>query len=160
MIMYYPQDIYKEIGPTGIVPGSHYIAQRLAGIDQLSSYAHGPAGTCTMIHYDIWHRKMKNFTDLRRYMVKFEFIRMRRPSAVTWDSAVTDWSNPADQPGVALEPVWRATWHWLGGRSLPDLTPDANVELDAAVIGIAGPDDRQRAAAIADIARLGQGQSP
>ncbi len=155
MIMYYPQDIYKEIGPTGIVPGSHYIAQRLTEIDQLGSHAKGPAGTCTMIHYDIWHRKMKNVTNLKRFMVKFEFIRMQRPDRVTWDSDTTDWRNPKNQPGIGLEPAWRATWHWLGGRPLPALTPDPAVDLDAALARIAGADHHDRAAAVADIARLG-----
>ena len=164
MIMYYPQDIYEKIGPTGIIPGSQYIAQRLEDIDQLGSHTRGAGGACTMIHYDIWHRKMKNFTDLKRFMVKFEFIRMRRPEGVTWDSEGDAWSNPSELPGYRMEPVWRSTWHWLGGSPLPLLSPDPAIELEKA-LGAArdrshDADHRARAEALADIARLGADAAP
>ena len=176
MIMYYPQDIYERIGPTGVIPGSQYIAQRLADIDELGSHTRGEGGVCVMIHYDIWHRKMKNFTNLRRYMVKFEFMRMQRPDGVTWDSAGEEWSNPAELPGYRLEPVWRSTWHWLGGRPLPSLAPDPGVGLDTSLSvacggtdgadgtdGTAwtnGEDHHARAEALAGIARLGSAAAP
>ena len=164
MIMYYPQDIYEQIGPTGVIPGSQYIAQRLEDIDQLGSHTRGAGGVCVMIHYDIWHRKMKNFTDLKRFMVKFEFMRMRRPEGVTWDSDCDEWSNPADMPGYRMEPVWRSTWHWLGGRPLPALTPDPAVALDDALAaardGSADADHQARAEALAAVARLGADAAP
>ena len=164
MIMYYPQDIYERIGPTGVIPGSQYIAQRLEDIDQLGSHTQGTGGVCVMIHYDIWHRKMKNFTELKRFMVKFEFMRMRRPEGVTWDSACDEWSNPADMPGYRMEPVWRSIWHWLGGRPLPSLPPDPAVVLDDALAaardGSADTDHQARAEALADIARLGADAAP
>ena len=164
MIMYYPQDIYERIGPTGVIPGSQYIAQRLADIEQLGCHTRGTGGVCVMIHYDIWHRKMKNFTNLKRFMVKFEFIRMRRPQGVTWDSACHEWNNPTDLPGYRMEPVWRSTWHWLGGNPLPSLTPDPTVVLDEALaVGLnrtAGADHQARAEALADIARLGADAAP
>ncbi len=142
MIMYYPQDIYEKIGPTGIIPGSQYIAQRLEDIDQLGSHAEGPAGCCMMIHYDIWHRKMKNFTALKRFMVKFEFIRMQRPTGVTWDSGETEWRDPERLPGHAMAPVWRSTWHWLAGRPLPQMEKPAPDEADrvASLVGLLGDD--------------------
>ena len=160
MIMYYPQDIYERIGPTGVIPGSQYIAQKLADIDELGNHTRGEGGVCVMIHYDIWHRKMKNFTNLKRFMVKFEFMRMRRPDRVTWDGAGEDWSNPAELPGYRMEPVWRSTWHWLGGRPPPGLTPDPGVVLDGALAAARngaseGEDHHVRAEAVADIARLG-----
>ena len=165
MIMYYPQDIYEHIGPTGVIPGSQYIAQRLEDIDQLGSHTRGTGGACVMIHYDIWHRKMKNLTNLQRFMVKFEFMRMRRPEGVTWDSACDAWSNPADLPGYRMEPVWRSTWHWLGGRPLPDHASDPAVDLDDALAaahncGTKGAGHHARAGAVADIARLGAAAAP
>ncbi len=164
MIMYYPQDIYEEIGPTGIIPGSQYIAQRLEDIDQLGSHTRGTGGACVMIHYDIWHRKMKNFTNLKRFMVKFEFMRMRRPEGVTWDSDGDAWSNPRELPGYRMEPVWRSTWHWLGGSPLPSQPPDPAVALDEALAAVRNRSDdtdhRARAEALADIARLGADAAP
>ncbi len=155
MIMYYPQDIYEKIGPTGIIPGSQYIAQRLQDIDEIGSHAEGPAGTCVMIHYDIWHRKMKNFTALKRFMVKFEFMRMQRPTGVTWDSETTEWQDPQRLPGYAMTPAWRATWHWLAGRPLPPI--DTAGDLDALVDRAKTDDAHDRARAIAAIGELGSG---
>jgi HEAT repeat protein len=119
MIMYYPQDIYERIGPTGVIPGSHCIAQRLEDIDQIGTAAEGPGGTVMMIHYDIWHRKMKNLTNLKRFMVKFEFTRMTRPQGATWDNRDAGWKMPDDPPAHIIEPLWRDQWNWLSGRPLP-----------------------------------------
>jgi len=49
-----------------------------------------------MIHYDIWHRKMKNFTNLKRFMVKFEFTRMSRPQRAEWNNRATAWRMPKE----------------------------------------------------------------
>ena len=162
MIMYYPQDLFERIGPTGVIPGSQYVAQKLEDIDRLGTHACGRRGVCVMIHYDVWHRKMKNFTDLKRFMVKFEFMRMRRPDGPTWDNAVQEWRNPARQPGYAMEPVWRSVWHWLGGRPLPEAPPagPGDVRLDEALGRTRGSDHRARAAAVADVARLGAAAAP
>ncbi|MEZ5666939.1 MAG: HEAT repeat domain-containing protein [Alphaproteobacteria bacterium] len=159
MIMYYPQAIFEQIGPTGVIPGSQCIAQRLEDIEQLGRCAEGPAGTCMMIHYDIWHRKMKNFTDLKRFMVKFEFIRMQRPSGVTWDSAEDEWRDPARLPDYAMRPVWRAHWHWLGGRTLAPATGGAGT-LDAALAGLDADNNHDRAQAVAAVAALGSAAAP
>lgn len=157
MIMYYPQDIYEEIGPTGNIPGSQYLAQRLADIDQLGGHAEGPAGTCMMIHYDIWHRKMKNFTDLKRFMVKFEFIRMERPSGVTWDNSEFEWHDPVLMPGYGMTPVWRSMWHWLAARPLPAIGSEAPDGLEAIVARTRSDDGHERARAVGEIANLGSG---
>lgn len=117
MIMYYPQDIYERIGPTGVIPGSHCIAQRLGDIDQIGLPASGPAGTCMMIHYDIWHRKMKNLTNLKRFMVKFEFTRMTHPDGSDWAHNGAQFSAPANPPAHAIPEMWKSHWEWLAGRS-------------------------------------------
>ena len=156
MIMYYPQDIYERIGPTGIIPGSQYIAQRLEQIDQLGSHAEGPAGTCVMIHYDIWHRKMKNFTPLKRFMVKFEFMRMQRPSGVTWENDAEAWQDPQRRPGYTMTPAWRSTWHWLAGRP-PPVASGAAYGLAGLIATLGDGDAHRRAAAAAEIAKLGSG---
>jgi HEAT repeat protein len=119
MIMYYPQELFDQIGPTGIIPGSHCIAQRLGDIDQIGLPARGPAGTCVMIHYDIWHRKMKNFTNLKRFMVKFEFTRMTRPLSPAWDNREEGWRMPAEPPPHVIEPMWRDQWYWHRGQPAP-----------------------------------------
>lgn len=177
MIMYYPQDIYPQIGPTGVVPGTHTIAQRLDDIAQIEMPAQGPAGTCMLIHFDLWHRKMQNFTELDRYMLKCQFVRLRPPDAPTWNNRRRAWQTPRTLPAYAMEPAWRAHWSWLtgpaaagpaaaGGDSL-DASRPANAHLDATGEpgtdaealrrGLADPDAARQREAIAAIARLGAG---
>ena len=118
MIMYYPQDIFEEIGPTGVIPGTQYIAQRLDDNDIFGIHANGKSGVCMMIHYDIWHRKMKNFTDLRRYMVKFEFIRMEPPSGITWNNTTADSINQFEFNSINYQPIWKSQLEWLSARKI------------------------------------------
>ena len=160
MIMYYPQDLYERIGPTGVIPGSQYVAQKLEDIDRLGRPACGKRGVCVMIHYDVWHRKMKNFTNLKRFMVKFEFMRMHRPDGAAWDNAEQGWRNPARMPGYAMEPVWRSAWHWLRGRPLPAAASGSGADLDEALARTRGPDHHARAGAVADVARFGAAAAP
>ena len=118
MIMYYPQDMFKQIGPTGVIPGTQYIAQRLDDNEIHGIHATGNAGVCMMIHYDIWHRKMKNLTDLRRYMVKFEFIRMEHPTEVTWANASPNAINDFEFDSINYQPIWKSQLEWLSGGKI------------------------------------------
>jgi HEAT repeat protein len=114
MIMYVPQDTPKERGPTGVVPGSQYQIQQPD--ESLMPEAAGEleAGGFLLIHYDVWHRKMKNFTQDKRFMMKFEFIRMQPPAAPSWDHRGQGWALDK-LPGIDMTPVWQRHWAWLGG---------------------------------------------
>ena len=118
MIMYYPQDMFEEIGPTGVIPGTQYIAQRLDDSDISGIHANGKSGVCMMIHYDIWHRKMKNLTDLKRYMVKFEFIRMEPPSGITWNNTTPDSINQFEFNSINYQSIWKSQLEWLSGGKI------------------------------------------
>src|SRR5439155_4176 len=67
-------------------------------------------------HYDIWHRKMKNFTNLKRFMVKFEFTRMNRPRRPAWNNRSTAWRMPKEPPPHPIEPMWQDQWRWHRGE--------------------------------------------
>jgi HEAT repeat protein len=112
MIMYVPQATPIEQGPTGVVPGSQY--QMRKPDESLMPEAAGclPAGGFLLIHYDVWHRKMKNHTDKKRFMMKFEFIRMHEPERPTWHHEGADW-RLSDKPNLDLSAVWRRQWDWL-----------------------------------------------
>ena len=114
MIMYVPQATPLERGPTGVVPGSQY--QMQAPDESIMPEVAGclQTGGFLLIHYDIWHRKMKNFTDDKRFMMKFEFIRMREPEAPSWNHRDPAWRLD-DLPGIDLSAVWRRQWDWLRG---------------------------------------------
>ena len=118
MIMYYPQDTFEQIGPTGIIPGSQYITQRLEDKDISEINVDGKAGVCMMIHYDIWHRKMKNLTELKRFMVKFEFIRMQQPRGITWDNKSPNSINEFEFNSVNYHPIWKSQFEWISGKKI------------------------------------------
>ncbi len=116
MAFYYPQDTPVELGPTGVVPGSHYHngdpAMDLPGEVPLT----GEAGTVVLVHYDLWHRAMPNSTERSRYMIKFLFTRLEEPSGPSWDGG-GDWPA-SDDPRQAM---WQSMWDWHRGQRGPAL---------------------------------------
>jgi hypothetical protein len=86
---YYPQEVTAELGPTVVLPGTHF---RNAPTDQMATYANlrdqvlltVPAGTVVLAHYDIWHAGTRNEGDRTRYMCKFLFDRISEPTAPSW----------------------------------------------------------------------------
>jgi HEAT repeat protein len=103
-------------------------------------------GGFLLIHYDIWHRKMKNFTQDKRFMMKFEFIRMHEPDVPSWDHADPDWRS-GQLPGLDLSAVWRRQWDWLRGAPRQDMPVN---RVDAA--GLTDTDPHHRLATINHIA--------
>jgi HEAT repeat protein len=112
MMMYVPQATPLEQGPTGVIPASQY--QTRLPEENLMPEVPGSlqAGGFLLIHYDIWHRKMQNFTQKKRFMMKFEFIRMHEPDVPSWDHDSAAWELE-DMPGVDMSAVWRRQWDWL-----------------------------------------------
>jgi hypothetical protein len=90
LAMYYPQDVTPDLGPTVILPGTHF---RNAPTDRMATYANFreqvvltvPAGTVAITHYDIWHAASANRGDRTRYMLKFLFSRASDPVAPSWN---------------------------------------------------------------------------
>lgn len=117
ILFYYPQETPPERGPTGVVRGSQYALQN-PGLT--ASDAHplgGPAGSCAIAAADIWHARMRNRTNSKRFMLKFLFTRTSAPTAPSWDCADDQWRDPDDAPkSYPVRPVWRATWNWMAGK--------------------------------------------
>lgn len=90
LAMYYPQDVTADLGPTVIMPGTHF---RNAPTDRMATYANFreqvaltvKAGTVAITHYDIWHAATANRGDRTRYMLKFLFSRGSEPIAPSWN---------------------------------------------------------------------------
>ena len=112
MVMYVPQATPLEQGPTGVIPGSQYQMRRPDEAVMPEVAGCLEAGGFLLIHYDIWHRKMVNLTQNKRFMMKFEFIRMHEPEAPTWDHIDSEW-RLQDRPSVDMSAVWRRQWDWL-----------------------------------------------
>ena len=83
----------------------------------------GKAGTVNLVNFDTWHRATANRSDRMRYMLKFQFTRMREPAAgPSWNSPAARWR--AD-PGDANPALSEAVWNWLCGRERRAPAPDA-----------------------------------
>merc|ERR1712096_94595 len=63
LVFYYPQDTPEEIGPTGIIPGSHYYNTADGATITAELPLCGQAGDVTLANYDLWHRAMPNQTE-------------------------------------------------------------------------------------------------
>ena len=115
LALYYPQDTSEDMGPTGILPGVQNWETISDPDPQQCSETPlpltGPAGTVALVHFDAWHRAMPNSSDKKRYMLKFQFARMQRPSAPTWNCQSTDWIPNDAHPEVSLD-----VWNWLCGK--------------------------------------------
>lgn len=130
MAFYYPQDVTDDMGPTTTMPGRQHInsisdPDPHKAVEDVCLHS-GPAGTVTIVNFDSWHRKAANQSDRKRYMLKFQFVRMREPSAPAWNCRELDWSSSASTP------LQRSVWNWLaGGSAAADTAPVAD-ELDRA----------------------------
>ncbi|MDF2962619.1 MAG: phytanoyl-CoA dioxygenase [Paenibacillus sp.] len=120
MIMYFPQDTPVELGPTGVMPGTQNYESRTFVSDETEgeAVASGKAGTFALIHYDIWHRSTPNVLGQPRYMLKFEFMRTKAPTAPSWDCLEREWKQPASFSTKITEheAMWKETWNWLSGQ--------------------------------------------
>ena len=105
LLLYYPQDTPDELGPTGVLPGSQYYAQRPPGTPVRN--VTGSAGTVTITHYELWHGATANRTQRPRYMMKFLLHRMQEPDGPSWDAGAADWDTESA--------LWRAMWRWHRG---------------------------------------------
>ena len=122
LAMYYPQDTTVEMGPTGVLPGTHYYNWLVGpiGLNMRLDTTEGEvpvvveAGTVLMVHYDLWHRGMGNSTDKKRYMMKFMFARIEEPQAPSWNSEDNEWADDGDS---ALNGVWSHMWRWYSGAA-------------------------------------------
>jgi len=90
LAMYYPHDVTKEMGPTVIMPGTHF---RNAPTDRMQTYGNFEeqvvldveAGTIAITHYDLWHAGTINRLDQTRSMLKFLFDRQSVPTSPSWN---------------------------------------------------------------------------
>ena len=152
LAMYYPQDTTVDMGPTGVIPGTHYynwlkgpigVRERIEGTEGEVPMA-VDAGTVLIVHYDIWHRGIGNSSDKKRYMMKFMFTRMEEPQAPSWDNHDADWVSESDGGHDAM---WSHMWQWHRGAtngrnaggpgSIPDLIKDMQVDDEATCLDAA-----------------------
>lgn len=141
LAMYYPQEVTPEMGPTLILPGTHFRNAPTARMATYGTFKDQVAftvkvGTVAITHYDIWHRAAPNRSDRTRYMLKFLFDRTREPDRPSWradpakrDEVMMDFIRnwlPTDNQSDAYKHrvIWMNVWQWLHG---PGYQPESSI---------------------------------
>ena len=120
LAFYYPQDVVEAIGPSAILPGTQYYNTQLHDNVDEGKPLFGDAGTITLLHFDLRHRAMANQTQKHRYMMKFEFIRMKPPTASPWQPEIPTWQSIGWEPPLGNhDAMWQHIWDWLCGENTP-----------------------------------------
>lgn len=112
MIFYYDHAVDEPLGPSGLLAGTQYYHERNADPGEEDVHLLGEAGTMALIHYDLWHRGNANVSERTRSMLKFQFVRMQRPTptpAAPWQPL-----NSGGPPNTH-ETIWQHQWQWLHG---------------------------------------------
>jgi HEAT repeat protein len=94
-----------------VVPGSQYYNRESDSEVGEEIPLCGAAGTVTIVHYDLWHRRSEKTGHGQRFMFKFLFTRMEEPDSPAWDSDDLRWPETDDRRA----PMWRAMWEWSAG---------------------------------------------
>lgn len=126
LVFYYPQDTPVELGPTGVVPMSHYYSTREGAEISPEQPIVGKAGTVAFANYDLWHRAMPNSSEKRRYMMKFLYARMSEPEEATWANQETDWTNGTPIGPAEHQEMFRHLWNWHRGKEFGVANPSYN----------------------------------
>ena len=128
LVFYYPQDTPLALGPTGVVPMSHYYSTREGAEVSPEQPIVGKAGTVAFANYDLWHRAMPNSSEKRRYMMKFLYARMSEPQEPTWANKETDWANGDPVGPTEHQEMFRHLWNWHRGIEDNDWRGTSNGE--------------------------------
>lgn len=95
-----PQETTLEMGPTELIPGSHFLLGQSAlvghyGVIRGAKKCVGPAGTVFITCYPIWHRRLKATSIGNiRHLLKYNYLRNTAPVR---DWIVEDNFDPARQ---------------------------------------------------------------
>ena len=109
-VFYYPQDCPRDLGPTELLPGSHFLSlrqhemARYGGIKG-SYHAVAPAGSVFLTVYSVWHRRSVSLRTGIRNALKYNYWRTATPKRdwvidQDFDLAMADFSIGQTQ-GVA-----------------------------------------------------------
>lgn len=154
MIFYYDHAVDEELGPSGLMPGTQYYNNRTGDEREQNVHLLGEGGTFALIHYDLWHRGTANQSaDRTRSMLKFQFVRMARPTAPTWAHNGRTWHPMnGDGPPNQHESIWQHQWQWLGGQARSN---SATGSIGKWVDQLASPDRQVRLHAADELGMLG-----
>lgn len=156
MILYYTQDITEDLGPTAIMPGTQYY-EKFIGDRGETLLPTGKAGTMVLIHFDLWHKASYNITNIDRYMLKFQFVRLRAPEYPIWNHQSSEMIVPSGTPCVHLN-LWKDNWDWLRGTraSSKNVASVSKDQLDLLASDLKSNEEAVRAKAADELGLLGK----
>ena len=125
LAFYYPQDTPVELGPTAIIPGSHYYNTSDSATVSDELPVCGKAGTVAIVNYDLWHRAMPNRTNKNRYMMKFLFARMSEPQSPSWNSEKPEWDQSEPMGNGTHQKMFQHVWDWHHGKTNGDMSSNS-----------------------------------
>ena len=105
-VFYYPQDTTPEMGPTEVLPGSHFRRCKSNFINhvrniKMTEKTIAPAGTIFITIYAIWHRKGKSTWSGIRNLIKYNYWRTAQPQRdwIIDPDYVFSWPETPPEPG-------------------------------------------------------------
>ena len=143
LVFYYPQDTPLELGPTGIVPGSHYFCTPEGAKSRDELPLSGDAGTVTVANYDLWHRAMPNRTDEPRYMMKFLSARMSEPESPSWNCNQSNWMNVKPSGNPEHQAMFKNLWGWHQGKTTANPEVNGGVAISKLMAGLYKSDESE-----------------
>ena len=154
MAFYYPQDVDEAIGPTAVTPSSQYFleSESLDALEELKLC--GPAGTVTIVHYDVWHRATPNQTDQNRYMMKFLFCRKAEPTSPAWNLVTSSGGSFSRHPAIC-----RHLWDWNRGDDQVEavkIDPEEAADLEAELVDGSEPERIDASYALGEAGEVGR----
>jgi HEAT repeat protein len=152
MIFYYTQPITEDLGPTAIMPGTQY-NEKFPGHDKEFLLPTGPAGTMVLVHFDLWHKASLNKSNSDRYMLKFQFARLKAPTLPSWNNRETSFRLSAGH-NESLIHLWSDIWNWLRGDRT-ESTEIGTMEASKVVSLIEDPSEDVALNAVYKAARMG-----
>ena len=134
-VFYYPQECPREMGPTELLPGSHFLVTRQRSMAHYGNirgayHAVAPAGSIFITIYSIWHRRSASTGSGIRNNLKYNYWRTAPPRRdwiiePDFDVATADFSVGRDMDLV--QPTFRDQFRdcadgaemyaWLCGKS-------------------------------------------
>tara|TARA_B100000809_G_scaffold246484_1_gene274506 strand:+ start:429 stop:1916 length:1488 start_codon:yes stop_codon:yes gene_type:complete len=116
LLMYYPQEVPLDFGPTHVLPGTQYHKGLIKEEKLRGRPTGGPQGSACLTHFDVGHGAGVNRTQRMRFMVKFVIARAEDPVAASWANENSDWVQPDEMEASHEHPLmWNHVWNWMRG---------------------------------------------
>ena len=131
-VFYYPEACTPEMGPTEVIPGSHYLFQHASFMGHYGGMRHSvktaaSAGSIFLTVYSIWHRRSASTAQGVRNLLKYNYWRTA-PPVRDWiiepdfDFRMADYTFPITPLGSSFRSAWTRRRCSSGSAAKPTTT--------------------------------------